>query len=130
GTYRLTVKGRPSHAGIEPEKGLNAVVELAKQIVTLDALNDLKNGTSVSVTVVQGGTARNVIPEHASALIDMRTLDQLSFDHTHDRIMNLIPNMPGVDVAVELLNGRPPMEFNTANQAAVAQVKAIAKSAL
>lgn len=130
GTYRLTVKGRPSHAGIEPEKGLNAVVELAKQIVTLDALNDLKNGTSVSVTVVQGGTARNVIPEHASAMIDMRTLDQLSFDHTHDRIMNLIPNMPGVDVSVELLNGRPPMEFNSANQAAVAQVKAIAQSTL
>lgn len=126
GTYYVHVTGKPSHAGIEPEAGINAVVELAKQVVLLDSFNDLKYGTSVSVTTISGGTATNVIPARATAAVDFRATDQLSFQQTNDKIMNLTPNMPGAKVDVVVRTTRPPMEFNEGNQYAVEQAKAIA----
>src|SRR5258705_6702764 len=74
GSFSVNVEGRPSHAGNAPEQGINAVVELAQQTLKLNELNDLKNGTSVSVTVVHGGSATNVIPAKAVAEVDVRTL--------------------------------------------------------
>lgn len=128
GTYYVHVTGKPSHAGIEPEAGINAVVELAKQVVLLDSFNDLKYGTSVSVTTITGGTATNVIPARATAAVDFRATDQLSFEQTNEKIMNLTPNMPGAKVEVVVRTTRPPMEFNEGNQYAVEQAKAIASA--
>src|SRR5690606_2388933 len=54
-TYEIQVEGRASHAGNAPEQGINATVELAQQIMELNAMNDLRHGTSVSVTMVNGG---------------------------------------------------------------------------
>ena len=62
GQYELTVDGRASHAGIAPEQGINAIIEFARQALEINALNDLKYGTSVSITMVEGGSAGNVIP--------------------------------------------------------------------
>lgn len=72
GMFTIAVAGRAAHAGLDPEKGVNAVLELARQTVRLHELNDPANGTNVTVTMFAGGTASNVVPAHAAAEVDMR----------------------------------------------------------
>ena len=72
GMFTIQVEGRASHAGLDPEKGVNAVLELARQAVRLSELNDPANGTNVTVTMFSGGTASNVVPARATAEVDMR----------------------------------------------------------
>jgi len=72
GMFTVEVEGRAAHAGLDPEKGVNAVLELARQTVRLSELNDPANGTNVSVTMFNGGTASNVVPAWATAEVDMR----------------------------------------------------------
>lgn len=72
GMFTIAVGGRAAHAGLDPEKGVNAVLELARQTVRLSELNDAANGTNVSVTMFSGGTASNVVPASATAEVDMR----------------------------------------------------------
>jgi len=72
GMFTIEVEGRAAHAGLDPEKGVNAVLELARQTVRLSELNDPANGTNVTVTIVSGGTASNVVPARATAEVDMR----------------------------------------------------------
>jgi glutamate carboxypeptidase len=72
GRYRLHVTGRSAHAGVEPEKGANAVHELAHRIVAIQALGGMRPGTTVSVGVVRGGTRANVVPDAAEAEVDVR----------------------------------------------------------
>ena len=72
GMFTIDVAGRAAHAGLDPEKGVNAVLELARQTVRLNELNDPANGTNVTVTMFSGGTASNVVPSDATAEVDMR----------------------------------------------------------
>jgi glutamate carboxypeptidase len=72
GMFTVEVRGRAAHAGLDPEKGVNAVLELARQTVRLNELNDPANGTNVTVTMFSGGTATNVVPASATAEVDMR----------------------------------------------------------
>jgi glutamate carboxypeptidase len=71
-TYRFTVRGRQAHAGVEPQRGANAIVELARCIGELTALNGLSEGSTVNVGVIGGGTASNVVPDLAWADVDTR----------------------------------------------------------
>jgi glutamate carboxypeptidase len=73
--YKLMVKGKSAHAGVEPEKGANAVLELAYQIQALQQLNGIAPGVTVNPDVIGGGTKSNVIPDEAWALIDVRATD-------------------------------------------------------
>jgi glutamate carboxypeptidase len=124
-TYTINVEGRPSHAGNAPEQGINAIVELAQQTMKLNALNDLKNGTSVSVTMCGGGSASNVIPASAWAKVDVRTLTMAAFNEINEKMNSLEPFVPGAKVSVEMGTSRGPMERNAQMQANFAQVKAI-----
>ena len=72
GMFTIEVQGRAAHAGLDPEKGVSAVLELARQTVRLHELNDPASGTNVTVTVVSGGTHYNVVPAEARADVDMR----------------------------------------------------------
>lgn len=72
GMFTIQVEGKASHAGLEPEKGVSAVLELARQIIRLHEFNDPEDGTTVTVNVVAGGTHSNVIPAEARAEVDMR----------------------------------------------------------
>lgn len=125
GNYTVAVEGRPSHAGNAPEQGINAVIELAQQALVLNGLNDLKNGTSVSVTVIHGGSATNVIPAKASAEVDVRTLNARAWDEISEKIMNLTPFIPGAKVNVIPGHTRGPMEHNDQMKRSFAQCKAI-----
>ncbi|MBN1965461.1 MAG: M20 family metallopeptidase [Anaerolineae bacterium] len=126
--YTLRVTGRASHAGAAPEQGINAVVELAHQIIRLNQLNDLKNGTSVTVTMISGGHTNNVIPDHAEAYVDVRFLTQAASDRIDAAISALYPTQPGAVLEFDKGDHRPPMERDDQMRATFAQVKAIAES--
>jgi glutamate carboxypeptidase len=81
GVFTLEVTGRAAHAGVEPERGHNAILELAHQIIALQGLNGTQEGLTVNVGVVSGGVRRNVVADHASAQIDVRvaTPEQLRY---------------------------------------------------
>lgn len=110
GKYELIVEGRAAHAGIAPQEGINAIIEFAQQALEINRLNDLKYGTSVSITVVAGGSAGNVIPARVEAHIDTRVMTIDAMDHLHDALSNLYPKMPGAKVICTRQGHRPPME--------------------
>ncbi|QPC82137.1 M20 family metallopeptidase [Phototrophicus methaneseepsis] len=122
-SYTLTVTGKAAHAGNEPEKGINAIIEFAQQALVINELNDLKMGTSVCVNVVHGGMATNVIPDHLTASIDVRVMSQQAKNKIDAAFDDLHPFIPGAQVKVEGGHYRPPMERN---DAALKQVKNIA----
>jgi glutamate carboxypeptidase len=124
-TFRVHVEGRAAHAGNAPEQGINAIVELAQQIAKINGLNDLRNGTSVSVTMVDGGSAGNVIPARASAYIDSRMLTTRAMRDLREALGALQPFVPGASVRVEEIHARGPMEYNDTIQAAFERAKAI-----
>ena len=108
-SYVISVEGRASHAGNAPEQGINAIVEIAQQIMDLNGLNDLKNGTSVSATQVSGGITNNVIPPSAEAVIDVRTLSAQAYRNIHAHIMGIQPYVPGAKLTVTQRHVRGPM---------------------
>src|SRR3546814_13210404 len=70
--YRVQAKGRPAHSGARHQDGRSAILEIAKVTVALEALTDYVSGTTVNVGVIGGGTASNVVPAAAFALVDIR----------------------------------------------------------
>jgi glutamate carboxypeptidase len=113
-TYTMSIEGRPSHAGNAPEQGINSIIEFAQQALEVNKLNDLKNGTSVSVTMVKGGSAGNVIPAHTEAYIDTRMMTVKVLDQLDEALSNLPTFVPGSVVTVKRNHYRPPMERNAA----------------
>src|SRR4051794_161009 len=100
GIYRLEIVGRAAHAGIAPEEGISAVVELAHQILALDALNDYRRGTTVNVGVVQGGSRLNVTPARATAEMSVRVANGAEAARIDAAIKALAPHLEGVTVTV------------------------------
>jgi glutamate carboxypeptidase len=112
GMFTLTARGLAAHAGLEPEKGASAILELARQIQRLHEMNDPVTGVSVNVGVVRGGTVSNVVAAEAVAEIDIRF-------RTHDdalRIQKTLTSLRPFDSRVELIVegeiNRPPLERN------------------
>ena len=110
GKYELVVEGLASHAGIAPQEGINAIIEFAQQALEIQQLNDLKYGTSVSITMVAGGSAGNVIPARVEAHIDTRVMTMEAMQALHEALSNLYPKMPGAKVSCVRRGHRPPME--------------------
>jgi len=110
GGFELRVAGRAAHAGIEPERGVSAVSELARQVTRIEALSDPAAGTTVTVGVVRGGTRPNVVPAEAQALIDVRAATAAEAARVTAALGGLTP----VDSRIRLTVGggfdRPPME--------------------
>ena len=126
--YHVYTKGRASHAGQAPEQGINAVIEAAHQAIFLHGLNDLPNGTSVSVTVIKGGIAINVIPPEASLQVDVRFLKMSEAERVDRVIKNLQPVLPGASVEVVGDIDRGPMERDEQMLRAFRQVQEIGAS--
>lgn len=112
GTGMFTVKawGKPAHAGLEPEKGASAILELARQIERLDELNDPANGTTVNVCTIKGGTTTNVIPEHAECSVDVRFTSAAEAERVEHEIRNLSPVDERVKILITGAINRPPLE--------------------
>ncbi|NLE52644.1 MAG: M20 family metallopeptidase [Chloroflexi bacterium] len=126
--YTVTVTGRASHAGNAPEAGINAIIEAAHQALALHALNDLPNGTSVSVTRIAGGIAGNVIPPEASLFVDVRFLKASEAERVDAAVRGLGPTLPGAEMAISGGIDRGPMEYNAQMARTVEQARAIATS--
>jgi glutamate carboxypeptidase len=127
GVYHLTVRGRQAHAGVEPEKGANAIVELAGCIQELTALNGMHSGTTVNVGVIEGGTRSNVVPDLARAEVDVR-FSSAEAGQALDRAIRRVgaqPRVPGTRVEVSGGIEKGPME----KTAAVAYLVELAQDA-
>jgi glutamate carboxypeptidase len=110
GIFGLHIKGKPSHSGVDPEKGRSAISELAHQVLYLDSLTDFDLGTTVNVGVVQGGTTSNVIAAEAKADIDLRVKTDKEFERVVPLIKNLEPKTEGVSLQITGGINRPPLE--------------------
>ena len=109
GMYGLSVTGRSAHAGADHAKGINAIEELAHQILAIQALTDYEAGTTVSVGVVQGGTRSNVVPAQASAEIDMRVMSTEEAARLETEMRGLQPSLNGTTLDITGGMNRPPM---------------------
>jgi glutamate carboxypeptidase len=78
GQYRVEVHGVPAHAGVEPDRGRNAILELSYQVQKMQALNGTIPGATLSVGIIRGGDRTNVVPDYAYFDMDVRTADQAS----------------------------------------------------
>ena len=110
GTFTITVKGKASHAGSNPDIGINAIEELAHQIIELHRLTNFDVGTTVNVGVIRGGTLSNVVPAEAQAEIDLRVWTKDEADNMEYKIRNLKPVLEGAKIFIEGGLNRPPME--------------------
>jgi glutamate carboxypeptidase len=117
GTAEIKVAGRSAHAGVDPEKGVNAVQELALQIERLMKLSNRRRGISVQTTVVSGGTVSNVIPEHARAEVDIRFSRAADGPRLDRKLRSLRPISKGARVEIRGGTNRPPLERTAAVRA-------------
>ena len=108
--FILEVDGRAAHAGVEPEKGISAIEEMAHQVLALKALSDPTNGTTINVGVVVGGTRPNVVAAHARAEIDVRFTRASEAERVVRAINDLQPKLAGARLRVSGGVDRPPME--------------------
>ena len=113
GQFELTVTGVSAHAGIEPDRGASAVHELARQIVSLESLQDVKSGVTINVGRVDGGTRPNVVAEKAQAMVDVRVRTVADANRIERAFAGLTTEDPRTQLQV---NGgfRPPLERNAA----------------
>ncbi len=122
GGFEVTVHGRAAHAGLEPEKGVNALVEAARQVLAIAELAAPDRGTTVTPTVARAGTADNVVPAEAVIRVDVRVRELEEAARIEAAMAQLTPDDPGARLEVHGGVNRPPMpEAATAELFAVAQ---------
>jgi glutamate carboxypeptidase len=116
GVGRFTVKaiGRAAHAGVDPEKGVNAIEEIAHQVIHLHGMADQQRGTTVNVGVIQGGARTNVVPADAVVDVDVRIASLEEAERLTREIRGLAPRLSGASLEVRGGITRPPMERTTA----------------
>ena len=122
GTFTIEVTGRAAHAGLEPDRGVNALVEAAHQLLAAAAIADPAAGTTITPTLASAGTAENVVPAHATVRLDVRVT---SLDEAR-RVERALAALPTNDpaAAVAIIGGvhRPPLP-----ESATAQLFALAR---
>ena len=110
--YVVEFRGRAAHAGVEPERGRNALLEAAHTIIALQALNGRWPGVTVNVGVAQGGTRSNVVPERCELHVDLRSPRSETLDEADAEVRRICADTVVPDVTVEVhANGwHRPME--------------------
>jgi len=117
GHYEVRVKGKASHAGVAPEEGVSAILELSHVIQRLFNLNDPERGTTVNVGTVAGGLSANVVAPESCASVDVRVTTHDDAERIDEAIRGLIPAIPGVSLEVTGGIDRGPMEATPRNRA-------------
>ena len=110
GRYTVTALGRAAHAGADHEKGVNAIEELAHQVLRLQGMTDYGTGTTVNVGRIEGGTRANIVPDRAQVRVDVRVKTMAEWERISAAIAALQPVLPGARLVVEGGMSRPPME--------------------
>jgi glutamate carboxypeptidase len=127
GRFQVEVEGKAAHAGVAPENGRNAIVELAHQILKIQTLQDPAAGTTINAGVIRGGTTANVVPAHASAEIDVRVASQAEESRIASALHSLVPGMEGIQLKTTGSFNRPPMERTAAIAALFEQARQIGR---
>jgi glutamate carboxypeptidase len=127
GIFTIEARGRASHAGLEPEKGASAILELARQTVALHELNGSAGGISVNVGVFHGGTLSNVVAAEARAEVDVRFKTSDEAARIESEIFNLRPFDDRVQLIVRGGINRPPLERSEKVLNLYNQAKAVAR---
>ena len=110
GSYRVEVTGRAAHAGLAPHEGVNAAVELARQVEAIGGLADPEGGTTVTVTMLGGGSASNVVPESAWCAVDVRMWTDEEAERVESALTSLRPSLDGAEIRVTGGLNRGPLE--------------------
>lgn len=126
GIFAIKVEGKAAHAGLEPEKGASAILELARQTEQLHALNLSGSGITLNVGVVHGGTRSNVVAAEAQGEIDVRFSTAAESQEIERILANLKPIDERTKVFVSGGINRPPMERTTAVVELYEKARAIA----
>ena len=123
--YQVTVVGKAAHAGLEPEKGVNATVELAKLVLQITALENPALGTTVVPTVMHSGTTTNTVPAQAKLDIDIRSFTMAELNRVDAAIKSLKSEIAKVEVSGGI--NRPPLETSSTLEL-YEKLEAVAKS--
>jgi glutamate carboxypeptidase len=108
--YEVRVAGRAAHAGLEPDRGVNATLELAHQVLAVSALADREAGTTVTPTAARAGTTTNTVPAEGTFAVDVRAATVAEQDRVDRAIRALRPTVPGARVETTGGPNRPPLE--------------------
>jgi len=125
GKFTVTVFGKAAHAGLDPESGVSAILELSHVIQKLFAMNDVDKGITVNVGTVDGGIQPNVVAPHSTAVVDVRVPTIKDGEQIQKRIYAIKPEVAGVRLRIEGGIGRPSMESTPVNKALWQQAKSI-----
>ena len=117
GMFFVDIRGVGSHAGNNPHDGASALRELAHFLLFVEDLADDHRGTTVNLTVAQGGTVGNVIAERATAKVDVRVLEVEEGERLERAVPAYRPRDSRVQVVVTGGMNRPPLESTPANEA-------------
>ena len=107
--YEVRAVGRAAHAGLEPERGVNATVELAHQVLRVARLADPAVGTTVTPTALSSGTVANVVPAAGAFAVDVRMWDTAEQARVHAAMSSLLPVVPDAVLQVSGGPNRPPL---------------------
>jgi glutamate carboxypeptidase len=110
GRFEVTIEGRPAHSGARHQDGRSAIREAARQILAIEAMTDYGRGVTATVALMSGGTAPNVIPQHAWFTIDLRVRTKADGVEFERRLLGLRPHDPDVKRGVFGGMNRPPYE--------------------
>jgi glutamate carboxypeptidase len=124
----LTVRGQSAHAAnFPPSRGVNALDELAFQLVQLRDLHDFAHGLRLTWAVAKAGTVPNRIPDEASAIADIRVLRVAQIDELEKRMREIVARqlLPGAKVELAIVRGRPPLEARPASRAVAEHARSI-----
>jgi len=126
--YRIRIRGRAAHAGVEPEKGRSAVIEAAHKAIEIAGVHGRWPGVSCNVGVLRGGTRTNVVAEEAVLEVDLRAPSLETLERAEREIERICaePTLEGVTVSVEAHGWHRPMEKTPASQRLVDVAVAVA----
>jgi glutamate carboxypeptidase len=110
GMFRLEVAGRAAHAGLEPEKGINASIESARHVLAVADLARPEIGTTVTPSVLRSGTTSNTVPAHATLSVDVRVTTAAEMERVEAALQSLTPVLPGAEVKCVTETVRLPLE--------------------
>ncbi len=116
GEFEITIKGKPSHAGLAPDEGVSAILGLSHIVQQLFRLNDPANGITANVGTIEGGERSNVIAAQSKALVDVRVPTKEDGERIEETIYNLTPEIEGIEINVSGGIRRPPLEKNDGNK--------------
>ena len=127
-SLKLNVFGKAGHAAFAGQDKASAILELAYKTIDFESLNDVEKGVTVNVGKVKGGIGPNTVPEHATAHIDFRFVEQKDHNFLKEKISEIAarPKTPHTSASFEIVSQRPPMEQNEANRILFQAVKGVA----